>query len=490
MVRVAETAWKVVWLGERESVVVSSYEEWKVAMQSSPKGVDCYFGDLMSPTFGFPWIPDALEDERCTINVTKNDGIASMTLRLGKVYCTVASLSRWSSNWMDLDIVALLQSIKNVCDVAGVGIYPSPSALGFAMQAKLWQGSPVTRPPDGCRNALLSNLIGGRVEYSTNVDKYSTVIELDLRSAYASCCGGLPVGTTIHIPASESHGGDWLCDRYPAWFAECTVEILSPLHFGCFGVRDEKGRWKFPTQPGTYHCWLWREEWLDVLAAGCGVTVGRAYCWERTSDNLIPWVETTDELRNSFECEGLLLEASLTKRCIVAAIGRFGIAPEDRVLVPESRSTLNDVPVTYKDVRAPISSWYVRVTPNRESAAPVHWHSFILMQCRRKLYYRAVEELEDGNELIAANFDALYLAKESVRPVGRGIGQWKSRKLTNVSMPYARAVVSREKLTLPGVTGERRNLYVSTSAGTAKVVRSSSAHRALAGSANRTVSGP
>lgn len=445
----------------------SSYTEFKAVCKSFQSGIDCYVGNLMDPRTGFPWLDDAIADPEAQVICAKNEGVTCIIIRQGNRWTTVTSLSRWFPEWQEMDVSTMLKHIKAVCVDVGVGIQSSPGALGAALMHKRWNEKKVTRPPNGCRKAMLDNLVGGRVEFPREAKRLPEVVELDLRSAYASCSYDLPVGTTVYVPDSDTHGGDFLCDRFPSWYARCTVDVRTSLRLGIFPVQNagnelHAAKWIFPKGAGTYEAWLWREEWLDCIAAGCQVTVHEAYAWEHISNGLQPWVDEMEALRYAYEANEEPVRASMVKRAIVAAIGRFGIAPEKRTLVSRAAARKGDTPLVYQKSPVPFSDRWIHVEHEENCEAPIHWHSHILMLCRRKLYYRGLEELEDGNELIGQNFDALYLARPSKRPTGKGIGEWKSVTLTpaqgeeTVNLPFSRAVVAHQKVLLPGVPRSKR----------------------------------
>lgn len=451
---------------------ISSYTEFKAVCRSFNIGVDCYIGDFMNPKYSFPWLDEAISDPEAQVMCAKNDGVSCIAIRQGNHWTTVASLAKWFPNWIEYDVSELLKHIQSVCVDVGVGIQPSPSSLGASLMYMRWNGKKVTRPPNGCRQALLDNLIGGRVSYPKEGLRLPTVTELDLRSAYASCSYGLPVGTTQYIPETDGVGGDYLCDHFRSWYGRCSIVVTSPLLLGVFAVQNtglagSATKWTYPREPGTYEAWLWKEEWIDCLASGCQLTVHEAYAWEEVSNGLQPWVEEMEALRYAYEADGEPVKALMVKRSIVAAIGRLGIAPEKRTIVSANDAREGDTPLVYANASIPFSGRYVRVEHEENCGAPVHWHSHILMLCRRRMYHRGLEEIEDGNEIIAENFDALYLAKPSQREVGRNIGEWKSVTLTpqenseTVNIPFARAVVSHQKVSLPGVPTSRRQPYLS-----------------------------
>lgn len=458
--QMSSDTYKIIWETGEVSEYVHEYHEFKAMMKSMPTGVDCYVGDLMQPGMGFPWLGEAIDDKDSQVLCDKHEGVVSITIRQGNHWTTVASLARWFPGWQELSIRTMLDCITDLCTDVGTGDQPSPGALGASKQYEMWKGKVVTRPPNRCRNILLKNLVGGRVEYRSGYELPGTVYELDLRSAYASCCQQVPVGSTVYVPMDSDRGGDWLCDRFPTWYARCEITITQKLPVGPFAIRAESGQWAFPTEEGTYTAWLWKEEWLNCVAVGCDVLVQEGYAWEKLSNGLEEWVEFMEGLRFKYEDEGRIDMANLVKRCIVAAIGRFGLDPKKRTMIRECDSRKGDTPIIYKHGWAPFSDTYMRIEPENDCCAPVHWHSYILMLCRQKLYIRQCEEVEDGNEIIGANFDALYLAQPSKRTTGRRIGEWKAITLTEASLPFPRGVISKQKVTLPGFTGKKRQQYL------------------------------
>lgn len=466
--------WQVVW-DDGEPEIVTSYNEWKEVMALAGKGVDCYVPDLADNANTFPWLDAAIADvKQAQVICNSHREISSIIVRQGNHWTSVGSLKYWIDNPLDRNLKDMFTTIKDSCAIVGCGIRQSPSALGTALLTKEFRGKLVTRPSNRCRRKIVENQNGGRVEfYSNDTDSRKNVHELDLSSAYASCAGKVPIGSTIVLPeTAKGNLYEYLQHTdYATWYVRCIVTIKDKLPLGPFGVRKAKGNvWTYPREPGTYgdstetrkQLWLWREEIQDCIDAGCTVNIREGYAWDAFSNALQPYVDKMYRLRRIAEEEDRADLASIFKKCMVAAIGRFGIKPERVTLLHDKyyRRGTTDELFNWQNGRGPISCYILRHTYEENCPAPQHWHSYIVMQCRRKLYHRELEELNDGNVIIGSNFDALYLLHASKRNTGTSIGEWKPSQLTDARFPFARAVIANEKTILPGQSGLKREQWI------------------------------
>jgi hypothetical protein len=165
--------------------------------------------------------------------------------------------------------------------------------------------------------------------------------------------------------------------------------------------------------------------------------------WKCLGTPLKQWADWIFRKRREAPSEAV---ANYVKRCAVAFVGLMAKDGRGyRLVCPEEKGgepVLNDR-----------GQWvgYDAVETVGKPQGMIHWASFIYMQARRTLYRRQLEELEDGNAVLASNFDALILLRPSRLPLGSDLGMWREKALTNVHIDARRRLVSEEKIILPGI---------------------------------------
>lgn len=451
---------RVVWQDGSVSNPIDTYNDFKAECAKHGSGVDCYVGDMRHGKHGFPWLIECSDDSHAEISCTKRRDITGANIRIGNKWISIGAFSSWFDDWQEHDDKReMLDRIVDFCSDVGVGIYTSPGTVGYEKMRQVWSNAwdtkgkkSITRPPDECRRELLSGIVGGRVETFILGRRLNRCYELDMRSAYPSCTSLIPWGSTVRVGGNSRISPDRLSRELATWYAKCDVTIPEPLAISPVPVRDSStNRWTFPVYESTHtDVYLWKEEVFAALQAGCNVTIKRAYGWESMSTRLQPWASQMEGMRNEFEARGEPGKAKWIKRGAVSAIGRLGCGPTKYSVTTKYGPGCH--PATIVGMAGPIADYYIKETYIRESPSPIHVFSYILSKCRLKVYQRELDELYDGNEILASNFDAIYLTKQSTLPVGREMGDWKQLPLEEVSHPYPRAVISLTKVRLPGYT--------------------------------------
>lgn len=452
--------YRLMWRGGGVSSPIDTYSDFKAECNKAGGGVDCYVGDVQHFANGFPWIMECAEDQNGVVYCNNRRTITGATIRMGNKWVSIGSLSSWHKDWHTYDDkVTILDQIVDFCEYVGVGVYTSPGTVGYEKLRQVWSDvgrntskKSITRPPDECRSAILEGIVGGRVETFILGKRVNRCYELDLRSAYPSCASLIPWGSAILVGGDQRVSPDRLSRDLATWYARCDVTVPEQLAVSPVPIRDSgTNRWSFPTGIAFYeNVYLWKEEVHAALQAGCDVTIRQAYGWESFSKRLQPWVASMEGLRNGFESIGEPGKAKWIKSGAVSAIGRLGCGPIRYTV--SSKYSPGSVPGTISGSGGPIATYYIREEYDRESPAPVHVFSYILARCRLKVYQRELDEIYDGNGILASNFDAIYLTKPSRLPVGKGIGDWKQCTLEEAMHPYPRSVVSASVVRLPGLT--------------------------------------
>lgn len=427
----------------------SSYQEWLEQALAQSLDVRC------DSIIGWRYFNDALKDDHATISAAQSrldlhPRAVSIRWRVGNRYCTLFP----ASNWGDSATPDAMETHQKTLDYLAVGTYASPSSLGQAtMIAKMTDETGKLKsypvPNRACARDLRDNLVGGRIEtYQAGV--FDVIHEVDRNSAYVDEAGGaLPCGKPGYLPRPTLEEAQ----EYPHYYAECVVYINSPLQVGPFPFRDDKTNLvSYPRDPGTYEkTWLWNGEIADAIAAGCTVTLKKAWAWKRSEPALRGWSRWIYAKRGpdapSESVRGYV------KRLALAAIGWHGMAPEHlRVVVagdPDSGArpimNANGFPTNYVAVKI------VEKRPRQMT----HWASYIYSQARRSLYARELAEIAAGNWIVTCDTDALKLGRPTeleTSPID--LGAWKSRTLTNVRQSSGRAYYADQKMIVPGVSSQ------------------------------------
>ncbi len=366
---------------------------------------------------------------------------------------------------------ALLQTLRATYEHCQVGTQSTPGGLGQALMRRSykeeygeeWWKHRHYRPALPVCNDILNHMTGGRVDTPGLGKFYEVLYEYDQKSAYAAHYFQHPAGTAVRI---------YKCESGVTYFAHCKVSIPPDISLllGPFPVRVEENdhsRPEYPTEPGTYDAWLWREEIEDCRQLGLEVEVLEGWAWERWTEDNSPWVLLMEMLREAAPAPDI---AENIKRATVSGIGRHGVSPVLYQLVGPEQAAEDDIPIaeSISETEGLIYNWFVHQFHDPRYNAQVHWFAYTIMQCRRTLYWKALamkqKEFEAGAEvLVATNYDAVYATyeDESVPLAGTDqaralrTGGWKRMQLHRVKIPKPRHIISDEKQRQPGKKKEK-----------------------------------
>lgn len=352
-----------------------------------------------------------------------------------------------------------LSDIENTFTHLGIGAYPTPGSLGMATMLHSWLTYGLrkhTMPGGWAEQFVRRYTIGGRVDTPGLGNYYEYLAELDMSSAYLSQYMVHPSGTAIPLVNGFVHS-------LVTYIAHCTVTIHKELALGPFPRRLPDRRITYPTLPGKYRVVLWKEQIEDCIEAGCTVSIQGGYGWSAyTADNNY-WAWDIYQKRLDSPTEEV--EAHV-KAAIVAAIGRHGMGRLHRILVPHGKEAELDVPVCNTvDGRGEPLDFYVHEIIDPYAANMVHWYSYTLMQCARRLYHLALPYAKQGR-LVATNYDSIlvieenecemYLKRYSPEAKICKPGELRYQRLHNVKILAPRAIDCDEKTIRPGVPLEMR----------------------------------
>ena len=354
----------------------------------------------------------------------------------------------------------VLQSLRALFNHVGCGDLTSPGALGQASMRASWRAAwgldwpkhRHQRPSPQCCSDLYENTTGARNELIPGQGRYyPTLIELDRKNAYTAEFAEQPTGPTLTFWSG-------VIDRLKVWVGRVIVHIKEALRWGCFPYRaTPDADLSYPTEPGDYPCWLWSNEAALAEERGCQLTIKNGWGWTETTREPEVWVEWASEKRESAPDQQT---RDLWKVCMVAAIGRMGMRPEQYTLVPE--------PLSEEDRPAGLFDAWIHCERDESPTALPHWMQYALARCRENIY-REFEPYRAAELLVSVDTDAGYLKPAAAplvlahyRPKSapRDTGEYgykthypkAGRK--SIVVPYTRAIIARDKTRLPGGTRE------------------------------------
>lgn len=308
------------------------------------------------------------------------------------------------SSWGEKTVadIPFLKYLTNVYQECNIGVYGTPGALGKGLMFDTWTRhmfSRYTAPNQTACNYLKEHSFGGRCETPGKGQTFPVAIELDMSSAYLAHSFPLPVGTSL--PFTDGH-----TERFKTWFAEVQITIHQELALGPFPMRLEHRKEKivYPTLPGTYVSYLWKEQVQDCLEAGCTVQVINGFGWKDITGDMEQYAKEAYQLKMSLY--GLPEEDGI-KKAIVASFGRFGMNGEFYSLT----STCFPGDIWLPTPEGPTGLYIHKEPHDYSSPSMMHWYSYILMQCARTLYKIALPYAEQGR-LIATNYDAVFVLEQ------------------------------------------------------------------------------
>lgn len=435
-------------------ILVNTWQDIKNTLFAPDPALELFCNSML----GQAWFYEALHDPEAEVIVpsqifNKVSQVAGIRVKIGNHTAWIVDIRAWGIPELGRTEAQELAALFELCNV---GVRPTPGSLGQAMMRQEWYRSghaSIPRPNNACRLDVLENTTGGRVDYFVHPDQlFLEVHEYDIVSAYSSVATRLPAGSAVcrFTEPLESDG-------YISWFLRCTVTIAAPSYdtFGVFAVPNEEGIHKYPTEPGQYSVWLWKDEIEACRERGWKVEVQDGWAWRQWSYGLATWAEQMRALRIS-DSEHI---SKWIKLATVAGIGRFGMPLYRFKLAVEGTVPLRPGDMVLTDADGETGFVLIRETSIQNNYMS-HWFGYILMRCRMVLYHRMMEDRARGITIYMTNYDAIYTDKEvSYYPAVEGI-TWKHKLLTHVRFPFPRGVVSDQKTTLPGISGEERNSYV------------------------------
>lgn len=403
----------------------------------------------------FPWLAELVALEH---RVDCSEQGMARSIRIKGARNTSRMLvgaASWGADELSVD---WLQRLRSLYQTTQVGTPASPGSLGQALFRKSfkerygedWQEHRHRRPPGPYSAKIRQESSGARSEvFHLNV-AFDMAYEHDQHNGYgAALAQAQPAGKTYRVRGNA-------VINYLFYFIECEVHIVQPLRLGCFPVRVGESRYRhptFPTAPGSYRTWLWKEEIELARREGCTVKTLAGFGWKVATTDFAPYVESIARLRDSAPPE----IAALLKLALVASVGHLGM-PEDRYTIVSSKDRkygdrcLSDAGLAY--------NWWIHQEQDPYPQSMPHIFSRVLMLCRLSLYEMAKRCMEEELNIIATNTDAVITERKLAAIPMKGAivktGDWTALELTNVIVPANRHLHSDQKNVSPGVPKKRK----------------------------------
>jgi hypothetical protein len=454
----------------RENVLITEHGEILEA-DTFPLLFTCVFDYnlltfVINLTDDFPYLDDCVHNKKVQV-ICNKEGKPTCVRLTGK-----KNSSRWiipESSWdragyerkqreknpdfilSDKNFVSFM---RQTYDHFALGTRPTPSSCGVALLRDHWKQNNLSRI-SGCNRStarfLYEHRIGSRCDLFVEKGSFfDELIELDMATAFgAMYCQKIPVGSGIKFLGND-------CWQFFTFFCECTVTIPNELALGPFPVRKAKqSKIVYPTLPGTYQTYLWKEQIEDALQVGCKVEIHKGFGWHDSTEDMTIPSQHLYHLRNTAPNDWIEVA---TKKITTGAYGRFGMNNSFYSLVDEESSDFGQGCIT--DSQNNPLDYFVKEEKDYSTPSMIHWYSYNLMQCTRALYQYALPYAREGR-LIMTNYDAIivmekdethrYAKKHSLEALLCSMGDLRWKRLTNVTIKGERSVVCDQYTVLPGV---------------------------------------
>lgn len=402
----------------------------------------------------FIWLHDAVMDEKSKVLCTRRGEPLAVMLRVGRSMRWIIKTETWGEK-MSIDFLSNMWDLFEYCNV---GFAVTPGSLGMLLMKQVHSECDHKKHTSlslACEDFLTSNCVGGIVHYPCVGKSYDRLVQLDETSAYLSKYTYHPDGAGVLM---KGHN-----DRMATYFAECEVRIKEELPLGPFPTRHKR-RVSYKTLPGKYTTYLWKEQVIDCINAGCEVKVGRGWGWRSFTRDNEPWANKIYWMRKEAPTE------FIEKQCkviAVAAIGKHAVPRERYFMVPEEEAGPECPPIVNKDGEPMI--YFVKKEEDKYSPVMKHWNYYTVMLTNSEVYNFGLPFAVDGR-LVAVDYDSVLVTEhDEVHRFIRRLspesfrvppGTWTYTILNNVTILAARSYKSDEKVKRPGVPlNQREEVY-------------------------------
>lgn len=394
------------------------------------------------------------------VSCRKNGQPTGITIK-GKYSTKIGLSTAWGVPNKNISFdIQFLTLMKQTFQHCRVGTQVTSGALGKALQYMVWMLENLERytaPNMLAQKFIREYATGGRCD-TLRTGYVGDTLELDGSSFWLAHCYPLPCGTAIPFT-------DGCVDGFYTFFARCTVTIKKELALGPFPMRRKDGKITYPTLPGTYETYLWREQCDDCIQAGCTVQVHNGYGWLDCTYAMEYYAQHVYGLR--MQVYGTPVEDNL-KQAIVAGFGYWAMGGDFYSLT----DTPSEGDRFFPSIDGP-TDYYIHKEPYDYTVPNMpHWYYYLIMQANRTLYQFSLPYAKQGR-LIATNYDAVYVLEQnetrqfvrkySPEAATVAVGAWRWSRLIDFKVlgdrSYDGQIVlpngnTKRKLVTPGVSHE------------------------------------
>ena len=408
------------------------------------------FTESLTDRRAFPFLYECVHDSVYDVLASKEGHALAIKANFRGHTRWIVPASIWERPALDATFIHALRSLYNL-----FGIHkPTPGSLGECILRRcIYTGhyAKHTAPNVLSCDFLSTNGHGGRCDVQHVGETFPVLLELDMSDAYLAHFMTLPTGTSYMFISGD-------VSPFVTYFAECTVTIKQVLPLGPFPHRVGKKGQKivYPTLPGKYRCFLWKEQIQDAQEAGCDVSIGRGVGWKYFTSDTIDFARYMHNCRMAATRLGIERDV---KKTTVSGLGHLGMNSTFYHLVGDDNGK---DPCLINEQGDPLN-YFVREYTDYSRPRMIHWFNYLIMQTARSLYRYALPYAVD-DRLIMTNYDALlivekderqrYAEKHSLESLMCNAGDLRWQELTNVTILGERSLECDQKIITPGVSHE------------------------------------
>lgn len=319
----------------------------------------------------------------------------------------------------------------------------------------------ISRPSVMLRASLLANSNGGRIDTVEIPRRIKRLYDYDQIKSYLH--HSRRTVSPFLSPVYLYYGANGYQDNRWSDFAQSWMLVTFTAHTnGIQPVQIKDTETKEMREPRDGECftaWLWSYEVIDCLEAGYTLeNIDRCYCWRETSDWMCEW---SDILWEQYQ-ESSRYEQDIIKSMMVGLPGRFLKAPETYTLIHKSERQKGDEPIllnwSVRDDHRVVSDYFIRTSPDIQSAQLTHVGHDIVHRCRQEMYHIMKAEERRGNKPIRSYIDCVSFEHPATTiPLGTERGMFKEHIDRNVVVEENRVIPYRkDRVRAPGYGEDAR----------------------------------
>lgn len=393
-----------------------------------------------------------VRDGRTDAYLSRTGNVAALRVKSKRKSGFLIPAQQWGCSTPRRELLGRMEHVFNTLGFEAL----TPSSLSEkVLRSTLPDRSYISRPSDMLRRSLIMHGKGGRIDKKEISKFYPIVYENDMNKAYLYCSQWVP---DPKIAPTRFYNDDSVWQNYPASWME--VEMVCHRGNGIqpIQIKDENGELREPYNGESFDTWLWSGEVSDCLQAGYALRrCCQGWCFPFMSDFMQRW---SDILWNAYSNESSDEIRDIYKGMMVGLPGRFLKAPEKYTLVHKDDCTpgmdAQPLPCNWLNGSSPMSDWKMIIEEDIDSAQLTPIGSFIVAECRRKLYRDSKREEERGNTIVRLYIDSFSTTGEGTTICkGKGRGEYKTKVYHRVRIVHNRFMGYNEKgelvLKAPGV---------------------------------------